>query len=365
MLRGGGAKGGLGGGRCLPLAIVAVDAVLAIVDGAIAIVAFLQLLRIHLRNQQLGWTRQKIFHLMIGSYNLGYLTYFIFTPFATCGDWPCWSRGCGFFLMACPEILFLAAFLLLLSFWVDLCHQANDEDEEDDESSYNEALLEKSKTKISSLHTDGRRRCCSFGTMHVGSRQKFVILVIALTFVFMIAFALLIWVGRANNPIDSSLVARVYFFISSVAILLLGCALACYGLLLFSKMSKIRSEMASTEMWKVASLAAITLICFTSSAVLALVTNIPLQLLSYWHSARMDSISSSILIFLYYFIGSSVPSGFVLWVMRELPPQPAADRPEESRVVTFMRESPIDTHNLQWRTAVTSSQNKALKASPI
>ncbi|XP_010924357.1 protein TOM THREE HOMOLOG 1 isoform X2 [Elaeis guineensis] len=336
MLRGGGANGGLGGGRCLPPAIVAVVAVLAVVDGAIAILAFLQLLRIHLRNRQLGWTRQKIFHLMIGSYNL-----------------------------ACPNILFLAAFLLLLSFWADLCHQANDEDEEDDESSYNEALLERSKTKTSSLQTDGRRRCCSFRTTHVGSRQKFVILVIALMFVFMIAFALLIWVGRANNPIDSSLMARVYLGIFSVAILLLGCALACYGLLLFSKMSNIRSEMASTEMWKVASLAAITLICFTSSAVLALVTNIPLQLLSYWHSAHMDSISSSILIFLYYFIGSSVPSGFVLWVMRELPTQQAADRPEESRVVTFVRESPIDTHNLQWRTAVTSSQNKALKASPI
>ncbi|XP_010924358.1 tobamovirus multiplication protein 1 isoform X3 [Elaeis guineensis] len=333
MLRGGGANGGLGGGRCLPPAIVAVVAVLAVVDGAIAILAFLQLLRIHLRNRQLGWTRQKIFHLMIGSYNLGYLTYFIFTLFATCWDWGCWSHGCGFILMACPNILFLAAFLLLLSFWADLCHQANDEDEEDDESSYNEALLERSKTKTSSLQTDGRRRCCSFRTTHVGSRQKFVIL--------------------------------VYLGIFSVAILLLGCALACYGLLLFSKMSNIRSEMASTEMWKVASLAAITLICFTSSAVLALVTNIPLQLLSYWHSAHMDSISSSILIFLYYFIGSSVPSGFVLWVMRELPTQQAADRPEESRVVTFVRESPIDTHNLQWRTAVTSSQNKALKASPI
>ncbi|XP_010918785.1 tobamovirus multiplication protein 1 isoform X1 [Elaeis guineensis] len=361
----GGAKGGLGDGKCLPPAIVATVTVLAVVDGGIAIVAFLQLLRIHLRNQQLGWTRQKIFHLMIGSSNLGYLAHFIFTLVATCGGWLCWSHGCGFILMACPEILFLAAFLLLLSFWVDLCHQSNDEEEEEDGTSSNEALLEKSRTKSSSLHTDGRRRCCSFQSMHVGSRQKFVILVIVLTFVFMIAFALLIWIGRAKDPIDSSLVASVYLDTFSVAILLLGCALARYGLLLFSKMSKIRSEMASTEMWKVASLAALTLICFTLSAVLALATSIPLQVLSYWHSAHLNSISSSVLIFLYYFIGSSVPSGFVLWVVRELPPQLAAHRSEESRVVTFIRESLVDTHNLQWRTAVTSSQSKALKASPI
>ncbi|XP_038981488.1 tobamovirus multiplication protein 3-like isoform X2 [Phoenix dactylifera] len=344
----GGAKGGLGDGRCLPQTIVAAGAVLAVVDGGIAIVAFLQ-----------------IFHLMIGSSNLGYLAYFIFTLVATCGGWLYWSDGCGFILMACPEILFLAAFLLLLSFWVDLCHQANDEDEEDDESSYNEALLEKSETKSSSLHTDGHRRCCSFRTMHIGNQQKFVILVIVLTFVFMIAYALLIWIGGAKNTTDSSLVARIYLGIFSVTILLPGCALACYGLPLFSKMSKIRSEMASTELWKVASLAALTLVCFTLYAVLALATNIPLQVLSYRHSANLDSTSSSVLIFLYYFIGSSVPSGFILWVMRELPPHLAAHRPEESREVTFIRESLIDTRNLQWRTAVTSSQSKALKASPI
>ncbi|XP_038981489.1 uncharacterized protein LOC103709867 isoform X3 [Phoenix dactylifera] len=283
-------------------------------------------------------------------------------------SWPSCRLLGIFHIYSCCYLWGLA--LLVRWLWiyldgVDLCHQANDEDEEDDESSYNEALLEKSETKSSSLHTDGHRRCCSFRTMHIGNQQKFVILVIVLTFVFMIAYALLIWIGGAKNTTDSSLVARIYLGIFSVTILLPGCALACYGLPLFSKMSKIRSEMASTELWKVASLAALTLVCFTLYAVLALATNIPLQVLSYRHSANLDSTSSSVLIFLYYFIGSSVPSGFILWVMRELPPHLAAHRPEESREVTFIRESLIDTRNLQWRTAVTSSQSKALKASPI
>lgn len=264
--------------------------------------------------------------------------------------------------MACPQILFLAAFLLLLSFWVDLCHQAKDE-EEDDEHGINESFLEMATTKPGLLHLDSRRRCCTFRSIQVGSRQKFVVLVMLLTFVLMIAFALLIWGGRGKNPIDSFLMARVYQDIFSVAMLFLGGALACYGFLLFSKMRKVRSEMASTEMYKVASLAAVTLLCFTSCSILALVTNIPV--LYSWHLDHSDSIICAVIIFLYYFTGSSVPSGFVLWIMRDMPPPVAADRPPQSRVVTFVRETSTSTHNSQWRTTVTSSQNKALKASPI
>lgn len=346
---------------CLPTPLFLADSILAIVDGAIAALAFFQLLRIHNRHQQLGWTRQKIFHLMIGSSNAGYFIYFVFSLIATCERWRFWLHGCGFFLMACPQILFLAAFLLLLSFWVDLCHQAKDE-EEDDENGINESFLAKA-TKRGSSHLDGRRRCCSFRSMHIGSRQKFVILVMLLTFVLMIAFALLIWSGRGKNSIDSFLVARVYQDISSVAILLLGGALACYGFFLFSKMRKVRSEMVSTESWKVASLAAVTLVCFTTCSSLVLVTNIPV--IYHWFSDSSHSIICSVFIFLYYFVGSSVPSGFVLWIMREIPHPVASDTLPESRVVTYIRDTAASTHNPQWRVAVTSSQNKALKASPI
>lgn len=59
---------------------------------------------------------------------------------------------------------------------VDLCHQAKDE-EEDDENGISESFLEKAITKPGPLHLDSRRRCCSFWNIHVGSRQKFVVLV--------------------------------------------------------------------------------------------------------------------------------------------------------------------------------------------
>ncbi|KAM0902917.1 hypothetical protein ACQ4PT_018981 [Festuca glaucescens] len=103
-------------------------------------------------------------------------------------------------------------------------------------------------------------------------------------------------------------------------------------------------------------------ICFSSSAILALVTNVPVLL--YWYSTDADIINNAVILFLYYLIGSSVPSGFVLWVMRDMPQRPIIERPTQSRVVTLFRDRPPTTQDPQWRTAVTSS-NKALKSSPI
>ncbi|KAF7149943.1 hypothetical protein RHSIM_Rhsim02G0155900 [Rhododendron simsii] len=283
-----------------------------------------------------------------------YVVYFMLTLIAACKDWVCWSQSCGFIVMACPKILFLAAFLLLLSFWVDLCHQANDEDDEDEESSPRENLLERASNKSRSS-AESHRRCCSFRAIHVGSRQRVVILVTALIFILMITFAVLIWIGMGRNPIDSDLVARVYVDLFSIAILLLGGALACYGLLLFLKMRKVRSERASSEMWKVAGLAVVSVLCFSSSALVALFTDTPM--LYHWHHQHVEAISTSLLLILYYLIGSSLPSAYVLWVMRELPPSIVVTVVEESRTIAFIHDSAATINPQRW-TAATSLQNQ-------
>lgn len=348
-------------GSCYPKALLGVNVALACIDAAISAFAFYQLMRIQARNSHLGWTRQKVFHLMIGSSNMGYVVYFMLTLIAACKDWVCWSQSCGFIVMACPKILFLAAFLLLLSFWVDLCHQANDEDDEDEESSPRENLLERASNKSRSS-AESHRRCCSFRAIHVGSRQRVVILVTALIFILMITFAVLIWIGMGRNPIDSDLVARVYVDLFSIAILLLGGALACYGLLLFLKMRKVRSERASSEMWKVAGLAVVSVLCFSSSALVALFTDTPM--LYHWHHQHVDAISTSLLLILYYLIGSSLPSAYVLWVMRELPPSIVVTVVEESRTIAFIHDSAATINPQRW-TAATSLQNQVSRASPI
>lgn len=343
---------------CYSTPLVSVNVALALIDAVIALVAFYQLMRIHSRNPQRGWTRQKVFHLMIGFSNTGYGIYFILTLVAACKNWICWSNSCGFVVMALPKILFLAAFLLLLSFWVDLCHQANDEDE--DEGSPREPLLEKVNKPNSKVRS--RRRCCNIRIFPVGSRQQVVILVTLLIFVIMLASAVLIWIGLGKNPIDSSVVARVYVDTFAVAMLLLGGALACYGYVLVSKMKIVRSERTSSEMWKVAGLAIVSVICFTASSVVAFFTNIPVLYHCDWRN--IGGIYASLLLILYYFIGSSVPSAFVLWVMRELPPSMAISVPVETRTLAFVSEYPTTTPPQHW-TTIATAQNQVSRASPI
>lgn len=60
---------------------------------------------------------------------------------------------------------------------VDLCHQANDEEDDDEDNSTQQPLLDNVKGKQGVSNVDGRRRCCPLPVIHVGSRQKFVIVV--------------------------------------------------------------------------------------------------------------------------------------------------------------------------------------------
>ncbi|KAK9924111.1 hypothetical protein M0R45_032498 [Rubus argutus] len=350
-------------GFCLDLDLLSLNIALAVFNGVLAAIAFSQLVRIHMRNQQIGWTRQKVLHLMIGCSNLGYFLYFTSTLIATCKQWFCWSNVCGFILMAYPKILLLAAFFLLLSFWVDLCHQANDEEDDGDDSSMQHALLENSKNKHCSSNTDGHRICCSFPSIHVGSHQKFVIAVVGLVLILMMSFAVVIWIGVGKNPIDSSAMGEAYEDFLAFTVLLLGGGLGCYGILLFRKLSKVRSEKASSEMWKVGGLAATSVVCFTSSALVGLLTDIPL----YDPLSLKKTYGRKALVFsiLYYFIGSWVPSAFVLWFMRELPPPITNRQREQSRTITFISYAGLHPqHPRHWAT-VTSSNNQSSRASPI
>ncbi|XP_015575020.1 tobamovirus multiplication protein 1 isoform X3 [Ricinus communis] len=351
------------GSCCFPRQVVGVNVFLAFVDCILAILAFSQLIRIHSRSSQLGWTRQKVFHLLIGSSNTGYFIFFLITIMAICKGWLCWSRSCGFIFMALPKILYFAAFLLLLSFWVDLRHQADDEDCEEEDFSFHEALLEMTLDDPSSVHADSLRICLPFRSTRVGSRQKVVIWVTAVVFVLMMAFAVLMWIGMDHTFIDSSKLAMVYVDVIAIVSLLLGGALACYGLLICSKMRRVRSERASSEMWKVAGLAVVSILSFTSSAFIALFTQIPVL----YCCQKLDNsgLLTSFLLFVYYFIGSSVPSALVLWIMRELPPPIVANVHEESRTIAYVTDSSTVVHNPQRWTTAASLQNQISRGSPI
>ncbi|RHN62868.1 hypothetical protein MtrunA17_Chr4g0052091 [Medicago truncatula] len=346
---------GFGGGHCFPYPLFAVIIVLAIVHAILASIATIQSLRIHLRSLQLGWTRQKVFHLLIGSSNWGYSIYLALILLAACKGWTYWSHSCGFIFMALPKVLFFAAFLLLLSFWVDLCHQPDDDD--DYEGSFSEEpLLGKTSNELILTNRDRHRKCFPIRFSRLGYRQKIVTLVMLLLFITIVAFAVIIWIGLGKNPIDSEVAARVYLDISAIGMLLLGGALACYGILLCLKMSKVRAEKPSSEMGKVAGLTIVSVLCFTSSSCIELFTDIPMMF--HWHQQRMNDVYASLLLILYFFVGSSIPSAVVLWVMRELPPAEAADVVEESSTIAFVANSSVAAHHPRSWTTATSMQNQ-------
>uniref|UniRef100_A0A7N0TKR6 THH1/TOM1/TOM3 domain-containing protein n=1 Tax=Kalanchoe fedtschenkoi TaxID=63787 RepID=A0A7N0TKR6_KALFE len=288
----------------------------------------------------------------------GYFLYFVLSLVSAGKGWLYWSSYCGFIFMAFPEILFLSGFLLLLSFWVDLCHQAagKEDEDEDEEASFHETLLQKKFNKSNPLSTGSQRKCCSLRRLsQVQSRQKIVILVTSMIIILMIICSVLIWMGNKYNYYDSSMVARVYVDFFAAINFLLGGALACYGLLLFMKMSKVRSERASCEMWKVAGLAIVSVFCFTSRALVAILTDTAIL---YNCQMSVNSLHSSIFLTIYYFLGSSVPSSFVLWVMRELPASPVANMHEDSRISTFANASPIVRIQPQQWTTSANLQNQ-------
>ncbi|XP_012472344.1 tobamovirus multiplication protein 1 isoform X4 [Gossypium raimondii] len=318
--------------KCYPFNLLFVNIALICLDVVLAFIAFFQLCRIHLRNQRVGWTRQKVLHLMIGSSNCGYFIYFLCMVVATCKRWLCWSNVCGFVLMALPKILFLAAFLLLLSFWADLCHQANDEEDGDEENSSRKPLLETSKTKV-----------------------------IVLNVLLIIAFAAIIRIEQ-KNPSNSLVFARVYIDFLATLVLLMGVAFGCYGFLLFSKLRRVRSEKASSEMRKVVGLAVVSVLCFTSSSLIALFTDV--LLFHHWNPEKINGVKAPILLILHHVLGLSVPFAFGLWFMRELPAPSTSNRQVQPRAITFISYGSAGRHHHQYYPTATSSEKQVSRTSP-
>ncbi|KAI4372049.1 hypothetical protein MLD38_010334 [Melastoma candidum] len=349
---------GLRKGLCFPPVVVGVDLVIALVDCVIALFAFYQLLRIHSRSQQLGWTRQKVFHFLTGCSNLGYFVYFVLTLAASCNGWQFWPPY-SFVLMATPEILFFTSFLLLLSFWIDLCHQANDEDE-DEECSSRVILLQSPLSKPGSSIQDVQSRCLPIHCFRVRSRQRIVVLAACLISAAMILVAIGIGVGEGSTYLD--LIPKIYVSLLSVLVFVLGGALACYGFLICSRMRRVRSESASSEMWKVGGLSVVSPLCFTMSSVVALLPDSPV--LYHLQEQQNGNAYMAVLLILYYFVGSSIPSAFLLWVMRELPQPISPSIREEPTTITFIADHSLSVHRPQWTTAL-NSQNQVSRLSPI
>ncbi|XP_009104184.1 uncharacterized protein LOC103830195 isoform X2 [Brassica rapa] len=238
-----------------------------------------------------------------------------------------------------------------------------EEDDDDEENSVQQVLLEKAKSKPGSSSASDRRKCCSFHGIHVGTRQKFVVAAVVLVFILMISFAILIWIASGDNSADPSLLAEVYVDIFASTLLITGGGLCFYGMRLFFNLRKVRSEQVSSEMRKVSGLAGVSVVCFTVSSLIALLTHIPL--FYHWNPNKLHGINALVLLIIYYFIGSTLPLAFVLWVLRELPPQNMVSRQEEQTRITYVNYDAVPRQPPQQWTSTTVSKNQVSKASPI
>eukprot|EP00897_Mesotaenium_endlicherianum_P002777 jgi/Mesen1/2527/ME000161S01580 len=271
---------------------------------------------------------------MVFASSLGHAGYFMLSAGAACRDWPCWNHA------------------------VDLCHQATDEEDEEEEE---EAEAESNDSESGDDDEDDvspmrmelpplplqlqqqeeergtcellainkqrrrrrrrRRRGCSlcWRRMGIRRRQKVVVAIVVLICVLTAAFAVLIWVGVGNNPIDSYAVARVHADFFACVMLFLGGGLAIYGLLLFSKMSRLRSGKSSADLSKVAWLAVVCLVCFSARAFLVLAKNLPVDLGVTFADSFGNFLPSWYLF--YYIIGEAIPSVVVLIILKDMPPK--------------------------------------------
>jgi hypothetical protein len=188
---------------------------------------------------------------------------------------------------AAPQTLFLATFLLLLSFWLDLCNQANDNDDEDDEVDAEYAELPSSPNHLESGASKLYQSCFPWRRWRVRGRQRCVIVVVSVLFLLTVAFSLLFWYGMYDSPIDSVRLAQVHANFFALVTLLSGGGLAVYGLLLYTKMSRVKSGSTSADIRKVAGLAVASVVCFSLKAFLVVMSD--LTDLNIWHVKRGDS----------------------------------------------------------------------------
>ncbi|KAF1868374.1 hypothetical protein Lal_00008181, partial [Lupinus albus] len=326
-----------GDSHCFSRTLFAVNVGVALFHGVIAFLSFFQLLRIHMRNVQLHWTRQKV---------ISFIRYCHLLLLAVDGRFGPTLVVLSLWLS--PKYFFLQHFFFFypsgLTYAISQMMTMT----------MKEVFVRKTSNELANI--DNHRKCFPVRFSRVGNRQKIVILVAMLSFITMMAFAVIIWIGLGQNPIDSEVAVEVYLDLSAIVMLLLGGGLACYGTLLYLKMSKVRAEKPSSEMWKVAGLTIVSVLCFTSSSCVELLTDIPM--LHDWHQYRLNDVYTSFLLILYYFVGSSIPSALVLWVMRELPPAESDSMQEESSTIAFVADSSVAIHHPQrWITA-TSMQNQ-------
>lgn len=237
----------------------------------VSFVALIQLIRIHLRVPEYGWTTQKVFHLMnfivngVRAVLFGFhKQVFLFHP-----------KVLTLVLLDLPGLLFFSTYTLLVLFWAEIYHQAR------------------------SLPTDKLR--CYFLSINGG------------IYFIQACIWLYLWIN------DNDLVEFIAKIFIAVVSLIAAIGFVVYGGRLFSMLRRfpIESKGRRKKLHEVGSVTAICFACF-------LISCFVVALSAFNSNASLDVLDHPVLNMIYYLLVEILPSALVLFILRKLPPKKAS-----------------------------------------
>lgn len=244
--------------------------------GAIALIALIQLVRIQLRVPEYGWTTQKVFHLLNALVSSLRCASFLFRPQMDALH----PNVLRLVLYDLPGLLFFTTYTLLVLFWAEIYHQAR--------------------------------------SMPTGSLRPMFVAFNAL--VYAVQAGLWTYESMASGPAQEK-VSHVLSagFLAAVS-LAAAVGFLLYGGRLFLMLQRfpIESRGRKKKLREVGLVTSICAACFTLRAVLVALSAIDEEELD------LDVATHPVLNLLYYGLAEIIPSAWVLWILRKLPPKRVA-----------------------------------------
>ncbi|KAK4742349.1 hypothetical protein SAY87_000350 [Trapa incisa] len=239
----------------------------------ISLVALVQLVRIHLRVPEYGWTTQKVFHLMnfvvngLRAITFGfYRSVFHIRP-----------KALGMVLLEMPALLFFSTYTLLVLFWAEIYQQARS--------------LPTSKLRPTYYVVNGA--------------------------VYFIQVCIWIFIRLTRNEAAFS-ISRLFFSVVSFCAAL---GFVIYGGRLFVMLRRfpIESRGRQNKLYEVGCVTGICCACF-------LIRCLVVSISAFDENADVDALEHPLLNLIYYTLVEVVPSALVLFILRKLPPKRVSDR---------------------------------------
>ncbi|XP_015886301.2 tobamovirus multiplication protein 1 isoform X1 [Ziziphus jujuba] len=241
--------------------------------GFVSLVALVQLLRIHLRVPEYGWTTQKVFHLM--NFLVNGLRALIFGLYKNV--FRIRPKAFEMVLMDLPGLLFFSTYTLLVLFWAEIYNQARS--------------LSTNKLRPVYYVTNG------------------------LVYFIQVCIWIFIRLSRSPAAVEA---AKLFFSIISFCAAL---GFLLYGGRLFVMLRRFPIESRGRQK-KIYEVGCVTGICCTCFLVRCFV----LAFSAFDEDADVNVMDHPILNLLYYMVVEILPSALVLFILRKLPPRRVSDQ---------------------------------------